>query len=140
MNFPYMFHFEKSNTFPPCLRYECACIYQIEKLVQSGLFFRITFHNDTFFLNYCIGSFQQLQMAFLKVNCKEPVESIPTSNLLLFSPGCFKLFVILSKLLICDYTTLSCVCVNSLSQTIVNIAILKCYCLILDLKKIFICS
>lgn len=64
-------------------------------------------------------------MAFLKVNCKEPVESIPVSSLLLFSHGYFKVFVILSEPLICDYTALSCVCVNSLSQTIVNITFLK---------------
>lgn len=78
-----------------------------------------------FFLNYCIGFFQSLQMAFLKVNCKEPVESIPVSSLLLFSPGCFKVFVILLEPLIRDYTALSCVCTNSLSQTIVNTAFLK---------------
>lgn len=29
-------------------------------------------------------------MAFLKVNCKEPVESISASSLLLFSHGCFE--------------------------------------------------
>ena len=43
---------------------------------------------------------------------------------LFFSHGCFKV-IILSKLLICDYTVVSCVHVNSLSQTIVTIAILK---------------
>lgn len=64
-------------------------------------------------------------MAFLKVNCKDPVESIPVSSLLLFSHGCFKGFVMLLKLLFRDYTALSCVCVNSLSQTIDNIAILE---------------
>ena len=63
-------------------------------------------------------------MAFLKVNCEEPVESIPVSSVFIFSHGCFKV-VILSKLLICDYTVVSCVCFNSLSQTIVTIAILK---------------
>lgn len=78
-------------------------------------------------------------MAFLKVNCKEPVESIPVSSLLLFSHGCFQVFVKLSELLISDYPALSCVCVNSLSQEIFNTAFLK-HIVLHDsgLRKIFI--
>jgi hypothetical protein len=64
-------------------------------------------------------------MAFLKVNCIGPVESIPVSSLLLFFHGYFKVFATLLELLVCDYSALSCVFVNSFSQTIVNIAILK---------------
>ena len=63
-------------------------------------------------------------MAFLKVNCKEPVESIPVSSVFVFFPWMFQSHNTV-KLLICDYTVVSCVCVNSLSQIIVTIAILK---------------
>lgn len=98
--------------------------FQWKNWFHQRPYFRITFHNDTFFSNYYIGSFQSLQMTFLKVNHIVPVESIPVSSLLLFSRGWLGVFVTLVKLFLCDHSTLSCVCVNSLSQTIANTAIL----------------
>lgn len=55
--FSHASHFEKSNPLPPIQDIN-AYVHPIEKLVQLGLFFRITFHNDMFFLSYCIGSSQ----------------------------------------------------------------------------------